>query len=185
MGRAGAWHALFLSLKWQQWDVYDLISVEPDFFLLWWFQICVCVFSSKLGRSFALIHIFLELVRCFNHLQSCFISSSVDQAVHTGKMRNFNGVFQRYGFEKHCCHYHDYLLYARSTYMIFGKVSVCCLCDMNSWRLMGAWQDAWGIDADIFLIFFPQNLRTFENVVYVQTTSHFRMSEEFSEIIFF
>ena len=30
-------------------DVYDLISVEPDVFSIWWFQIG-SVFSSKLGR---------------------------------------------------------------------------------------------------------------------------------------
>lgn len=163
MGRAGAWHALFLSWKWQQRDVYDLISVEPDFFLLWWFQICVCIFI-KIRKIICFDTHFLELVQCFNHLKSCFIlcwnnvSSSEDQAVHTGKMRNLNGVLQAYGSEKHSCHYYDCLLYARSRYMIIGKVSVCCLCGMNSWRLMGVWQDVWRIDTDIFCFFSPGTL---------------------------
>lgn len=34
-----------------------------------------------------------------------------------------------------------------------------------------------------FLFFFPRNFRTFEDVVYVQITSHFRILEEFSETI--
>ena len=52
------WYTFFLSFKWHQRDVYDLTSVEPDLSPLWWFQLCVCVFSSKFGRWSALIHIF-------------------------------------------------------------------------------------------------------------------------------
>ena len=42
-------------------------------------------------------------------------------------MRNLNGVFQAYESEKWCCRCHDSLLYPRSTYMVIGRVSVCCL----------------------------------------------------------
>ena len=42
--------------------------------------------------------------------------------------------FQAKESEKRCCHCHDCLLYPRSTYMIIGRVSVCCgrfLCTLH------------------------------------------------------
>ena len=55
------------------------------------------------------------------------------------------------------------------------------LVDGSMERCLGSWS----LTLIFFLDFFPQNLRTFEDVVYVKTTSHFRMSEESSEAISF